>query len=62
MTAISKRRLYKLGGGTTVAIAAVLFTLPFILVALFLIEQTAASEKALPPPDAFYQAHRHNEG
>ena len=41
MTAISKLRLYKWGGGATVAISTALFASPFILVALYLIERAA---------------------
>ncbi len=42
MTAISKQRLYKLGGGATVAISTALFASPFILVAMFLIERATS--------------------
>jgi hypothetical protein len=41
MTAISKQRLYRLGGGATVAISTALFASPFVLVAVFLIELAA---------------------
>ena len=41
MNAISRQRLYKVGGGATVAISTALFASPFILVALFLIERAA---------------------
>jgi len=41
MTAISKQRLYRLGGGATVAISTALFGSPFVLVAVFLIELAA---------------------
>ena len=39
MTEIRRQRLYKVGGGATVAVSSALFASPFILVALFLIER-----------------------
>ncbi len=39
MTVASRQRLYRVGGGATVAVSTALFASPFILVALFLIER-----------------------
>lgn len=39
MTEVSRQRLYKFGGGASIAISAALFASPFILVALYLIDR-----------------------
>jgi hypothetical protein len=39
MTAVSKQRLYRVGGGATVALSTALFASPFIVFVLFLIDQ-----------------------
>jgi hypothetical protein len=39
MTAVTKGRLYRVGGNATVAVTTALFASPFVLVALFLIER-----------------------
>ena len=42
MTTNIRQRLYRLGGGATIAVSTALFASPFVLVALFLIEQAYA--------------------
>lgn len=43
MTATSRQRLYRVGGGATVAVSAALFASPFILAVLFLIERASGN-------------------